>query len=644
MTRVFFHTPYAGFSFHSGMEAVLEHALTWRGARCWTTTCDGLFTECDVFRRGIGKDPHRVDTSCLYCQAQQATELAKFKRPFTWLGRYLTRDEPQQAAEFAAGLPRDGLLGATWDGLPVGEWAQSSAFYQFRLSRIDLDHPGVVPVLRSIIEGTVLSAMALRRVFDEVDPHVLITFNGRFFSHRVAVELARARGCRVFCHERGALKDTIKVRPGGGVHGLDFYDRIWSDWHNVPLQPHELQRAVGIFRDRRYGRNLNWKAFSPRPSDEAQVRAQLRLDDRPVVSCFTTSDDEWLAIPERREGPFPNSLDWIPATLEAARQSPDLLWVVRFHPNLIGNGTNHQALGQARALREQLPENCRFVMPDEVVSSYTLADLSACGVVYGSTMGVEMASRGMPVVSVARGWYGRTALVLPVDRPDAYLPTVREAVARPRSFAVARWAHRFLHHLYVEEATPFPWVERLEGTKGRLRATNTADLAPGKDPVLDALCDLILHGTPLQPAPPPGPETDDVEDLLLLQANPHLRGCPDRPTGGLVGQLDAAQAALASAPARARSLAEGALAQYPEVAQAWRILGLALARTGQARQAHRALVRATQLDPEDRVAWDGRLVLEAQRGDRAELQATLAQADEVGVEHPLVDRIRAALG
>ena len=642
MTRVFFHSPYAGFSYHSGMEAVLAHALAWRGARTWFTTCDGLFRECDVFRRGIGKVPHRVDTSCLYCQAQQATELAGFKQPFTWLGRYLTRDEPEQAAAFAAGLDRADLLEATWEGLPVGLWAQSSAFHQFRLSRIDLDLPEVEEVLRACIEGTVVSAMALRRAFDEVKPDVVVTFNGRFFSHRVALELGRARGARVVTHERGFEKNTIFLREGA-THGLELFDRIWEDFHATPLSPSSLRRAIRIVHNRRYGKNLSWKAFSPAPTDLEEVRQRLALDDRPVVAAFTSSDDEWLMHPERREGPFPDSLDWIPATVAAARQSPELQWVVRFHPNLVGNGTNQQALQQAHALASDLPENCRFVLPEDDVSSYTLSDLCACGVVYGTTLGLEMAARGKPVVSVARGWYGHTRLVHRVDNPASYLHVVRQAVRTPHRLRVAREAHRFVHHLWTETAWPFPWVEETRGTKGRLQVANTSDLAPGANAGLDRLCDLIVEGKPLQEPPRPGPDQNDLEDFLLLQAYPLLRGDPERPDNALEIALTEAEQSLGSDPARARHLAERLLGSTPDLGPAWRLLAQALVRQGHGRPAHRAAHRATQLDPTDGAAWEVRLVLEAQRGQRSELTDTVAEAESAGVESPLLNRIRQAL-
>ena len=131
------------------------------------------------------------------------------------------------------------------------------------------------------------------------------------------MELAHQRGIQLVTHERGFRKSTALLRSGGMIHELDLFDRIWSDWHDVPLTLEEVRATSQMFHNRRYGKDLNWKSFSPPPGEADTLRRKLSLDSRPVVACFTSSDDEWLTYPERREGAFPDSLDWIPATLEA---------------------------------------------------------------------------------------------------------------------------------------------------------------------------------------------------------------------------------------------------------------------------------------------------------------------------------------
>ena len=642
--RVLFHAPYAAWSYHGAMEAVLAQAIEQRGATTLFTFCDGLFPTCDIFRRGFMKDGDkwRPDHHCLHCQAQQAREFARYGRDFSWLGNWVPRGVLPEARAFADELPVDGLLGATWKGQPVGEWAQSSAFHQFRLSRIELTDPDVRAVLRDCIYGAIVSWEGLVPVFDEFDPEVLVTFNGRFFSQRAAMEVARARGVRVVTHERGYRKGTFLIRQGGGIHELDFFERIWDDWRDVSLTPAQMREAQQILHDRRFGRNLSWKSFSPPPEEAEAVRQKLQLDDRPLVVCFTSSDDEWLTFPERREGPFPDSLQWVPATVQAARDSPDLQWVLRMHPNLVGHGTNHQALAQCRALAEDLPENCRIVQPEDDVSSYTLLDMAAAGVTYGSTMGLEMVAQGRPVVTVSRGWYGQTDMVLPLRDPADYVETVRAAIDRGLSVKAALSAHRFLFHLYQETAAPFPWVEELSFARGGLRYDDPAILAPGANAAMDRYCALLLDGQPLQAPVPPERrgERSEVEERMLLRGIPHLRDAPDRPASLLSDLLDQGHAELAAGrAARASRAFMGAVERRQDCVEGWLGLTAALQTMGQAQGAMDAATQAVRIDTASAPSWVALAQCSAQTGGKAQLVSTLEMARKLDVRHPDLDAL-----
>lgn len=647
--RVFIHSPYAVWGYHAAMEATLAHALRERGAEVRFTLCDALFRECDIFRRNTTGDAngHRPPNACSHCQALQSTHLASYSLEWQWLGTWITRDRIARIETWVEGLADEELLDARWSGQPVGEWAKSSAFNQFRLSRISLEDPEVVQVLRDCIVGTAISFDALSGAFDEFQPDVVVTFNGRFFSHRVAVELAHQRGLQLVTHERGFRKSTALLRSGGMIHELDLFDRIWSDWHDVPLTLEEVRATSQMFHNRRYGKDLNWKSFSPPPGEADTLRRKLSLDSRPVVACFTSSDDEWLTFPERREGAFPDSLDWIPATLEAARQSPELQWVIRLHPNLVNYGVNEQAMQQARELAAQLPANCRLVMPTDDVSSYTLADIAACGVVYGTTLGIEMASRGKPVVAVARGWYGRTEMVHFAGSPEGYLPTVRDAVREPVSFRKALLAHRFMSKLYNEVAVEFPWVEEQAGGKGALTFKASAELAPGKDPELDRICQFVLGEAPLQAPPAEGAEGTRslVEERFLLRTYPWLAEAPDVPENPLNLGIDgAAQLLDAGKPVEASRELLLAIESASGCAEAWLLLGCSLSAMGQHDGALEALQQSVALDRGDGEAWSALVQTLAQLGDTETIREALELAAAAGAEHPVLQQLASELG
>ncbi len=648
--RVLLWSPYASWHLHTCYEVTIAEALRQRGASVHTLLCNGLFNECDIYRRGLNWTPEgRPRNACQRCQALAAWAQAGADNPFEWLGVYIPRDLYAQIRSFADSLPTDALMTAQWAGRPVGEWAQSSAFYQFRMSRFELSDPVVVTSLREHVYGTVLAYEGLTRAWDVIQPDVLFTFNGRFFAQRAALELAAERGVRVITHERGVRKNTLAVMSGTNVFERSSYDRA-GQWVDAPLTATEAYDTWSWLDDRRYHRNLAWRPFSPKPQEEDALRAALRLDARPIVAVFTSSDDEVAAMPALRAGAFPDSMEWIPASIAAAREMPEAQWVIRMHPNLVGYGQNDQALEQARRLARDLPENVRIVMPADPISSYTLADIAAVGVAYMTTLGMEMAARGQPVVAVAQGWYGGMPMVRSCTNPADYARMIREALPAPRSWSIAVQTFRFLNRIHRERAIPFPLVTDLvKGGAGELHWKSPDELAHGRHPTLDAITDAVLTGRHILPTPTDADRSRSTtaETRFLLRSYPFLAEAPDRPAPTACDELIAeGEAAYETGDLRrAEGAFRMAVSLDPDHPEAWLDLATTLHARGDAdREAIGAIARAIRLDPYDPQSWANLVNMHATRGRTFDARARLRDALGLLPEAPELVALAAELG
>lgn len=493
--KVLFFSPYASWEYHTALEATWAHGLRLRGAEVRTVLCDGLSRACDVYREGINP---RTDRSCLSCQARTAAQLCGYATPYEWLGTYLPRDVRHGAEPWAAALPRDELLGAEWNGMAVGAWAASSAHGQFRAAELRLEEPAVEAAVRDLLAGTVRMAAATEVLLDEYRPDTLVLLNGRFFGHWAAVELARRRGLRFVAHERGLRADTVRFAEGRRIHELAALRELWERWRDVPLDRAEIEEVTGILDERRRGENHSRLSFSPPAQEPEQVRAALGLDGRPVCAVFNSSDDEVAAFPERRAGAFPDAADFLPAVLDLAAATPELQFVIRIHPNIQKEkaGTNRDALHHALEIRNRAPANTRVVLPREPFSSYTLVDLAQVGIVYSSTIGLEMAAAGKPVLCAAQATYSHAGCVQPIEAPEQLGPGLQAALAQGASAATARRALRWAYRYFRECCIPFPLVHEEPIDHANLTYSSLDALAEGRDPTLDRICRYLLGQAP----------------------------------------------------------------------------------------------------------------------------------------------------
>ena len=592
--RVLIYSIYGRWLTHTYLEGALLHSLRNAGAEVRFISCDGAFPACEINRANMNP---RHKMSCQDCQGETFQLLRDLRVDWEGFGAYIDRARRHEAKAFIDAIPAHQLFDAVWKGQPIGEWGKSSALTHYRMYAPDWENAAFVAITRAVLVGTILSYEACLTLFDEFQPDVLIVMNGRFFPHRVAIEVAKQRGVRFITHERGRQDGHYRVVDGATVHALSDYQKMWALWTDIPLSTEEDHRIHYLFELRRLGKNLNWVPFSPPPSDEGKVRRALALDDRPLVTCFTSSDDELATMPEWSEGAFPVSLNWIPATVALARQRSDLMVVIRAHPNLGRMGGNKSALALLEQIALDLPENCRLVRPNDDISSYTLADMTDVVVVYCSTMGLESAVTGKPVVTVAKGWYGEAGWVTFCRSPESYSASIDEALARGSSREVARLA---LRHAYLR----FETMNFHLGLRIRKGANQAAELearlpryvkGAHRNP-LALLTQLVMEGKShhRQVTDADRSRTLSDEDSFLLNRLPKL--CPE--AGPLLATIDEAERHLQRRDARtALELLLASAQREPRFVPTWLKLAEAFTKAGSREGARDAWERVLRIDP-----------------------------------------------
>jgi len=523
VARVLCFSPYNYWDLHGMWEITVLHSLRLRGAEVEHVLCDGLFSDCDVFWKATNP---RHPNACLECMNRVVHLSALMGSPFTWLGRCISFEEVDGVAAWARSLTSAELQAARLRDWELGEWVKSSVHSHFRRSRLDFGDAEVCDAYRSHVFSAGIAAVALEHLLERVRPDVMFLFSGRMGSTRVALELALARGIRVICHERGLLRESLKLFRNDHSLALAPIRALWDEWGDVPLLDEELGAVQSYLDQRAHGKNIGEVAFSSPPEDAAALRSRLGIAPEQTVWLLLTSSEDEVIANKERSGAFSAQLEWIRATVDYVRQHPELQLVIRVHPNIASDrsiGKNLVQLEEMRNLAQQAPANVHVVMPDDVASTYTLMEIAALGLVYISITGLEMACRGKQVIVAAGAWIRDLPFAATIHSQDEYAPMLdaRRGLCRSdRSIAVQRLAYRFAYALYFRWNIPFPLVEMPDAHNGRLRYRALSDLAPGVDPGLDRVCQVILEDVPIC-APPSARERgrDEQKELAWFEAH-----------------------------------------------------------------------------------------------------------------------------
>jgi hypothetical protein len=186
----------------------------------------------------------------------------------------------------------------------------------------------------------------------------------------------------------------------------------------------------------------------------------------------------------------------------ALRQDVEL--VIKVHPNLGGNSYIGKAVDELRVYQQMkaaLPANVRIVMPDDYVNAYSLADEADLGLTFGSTIGLEMAMLGKPVLLASRAIYEVGSQFLRLRTRESLPGLLERCLQAVTNMEMQREAFRLAYYYIFAFELPFPAVTVLGLYEAKAGHSDPGDLAHGKDGSLDYICNYLINGEPVHARP-----------------------------------------------------------------------------------------------------------------------------------------------
>lgn len=498
--RVLFFTV-RGWYIHVGTEVVLAKALQARGAAASFFLCGGKLAQCD-FKPGT--DPAVTRPLCWRCSGFARRLLDAFELPFSTLADVVDDSRFEEARRTIAGLSVEELRSFRYRDLPLFEFVQPSV--QRSLLRGDVGEDSFSErVLRGFLESAIVYVHACEELLDRDRPDVVVMTNGLFFAERIMLELARARGTAAVTYERGMPVHTVLFDHNQPAIRFDL-DRYWPQARERPLSPTE-ERRLDAYLSQRAGGQVGVIDLWPSMEDDLDsVRRRLGLGgDRPLAVLYTNV--LWDSAVFGRDVAFDGMFEWLAETVRVFAGLPDLDLLIRVHPSEIRipmSESRDRACDRIAEVFPVLPPNVKLVPPGDPASSYTLMELADAVLVYTSTIGLEAAVRGKPVIVAGRTHYRGRGCCVEIETRAEYPSRIVEATrGGPLDAIQVELARRYADLFFFRFQQPFPWIIDTPRSARRLAFSDLADLAPGQDAQLDRMCAAILTGAPFVAVDPP---------------------------------------------------------------------------------------------------------------------------------------------
>jgi hypothetical protein len=310
------------------------------------------------------------------------------------------------------------------------------------------------------------AALAALSWMKEHQPEVVLTPNGSILEMGAIYQTARFLNIPIVTYEFGEQRERIWLAKDDEVM-LQHTDELWEAWKDHPLTESQWDQIRALYASRQ---NASlWENFSRRwqglPSQGGEhVRQSLGLDERPLAVLAANVIGDSLTL--GRQVFSRDMTEWLQRTLRNFAQRPQTQLVVRIHPG--ERYTKGPSVADViRAVMPDLPENIHLVAAGDPINTYDLVEIADLGLVYTTTVGMEMAMSGVPtIVSGQTHYRGKGFTLDPRDWED-YFELLNQVLGDPqqagRVFPVrlerpqVDLAWQYAYRFFFDYPMPFPW-------------------------------------------------------------------------------------------------------------------------------------------------------------------------------------------
>lgn len=479
--------------------AIISAALNIRGYRTHFIICDGTPQAC--IQRGLEKNEKISDWEliCKKCLNGMKYAASQYSVDYSLAGSFIDDNKKKELENLSMSIELKEIYNYNYLGVDVGMLAWSSVIRYmkgFIIERKDLKKEDEI-LLRKYFYAGLVNTYVAEEVINKFKPVSLFGSHGVYVDYSPAILLAYLKGIKTLIWSSG-FKDflhyfTIPKKP----NKLEFRGITEPEWKKRKEKPlsEEENKTLDDYIHHRFNKG-NKRDFLnvTLPEDPEALRKKLGFNNGRKVACLFCHVS-WDLSFDLSKMIFDNANQWLSESMKAIFDIKNVNWIIRVHPGEKVSGSLYTNDDFIKENFTKIPDHVKILWSDSEINSLGLYKLLDVGITLFGTMGAELPILGKPVISGGEAHFSNKGFTIDAKTREEYFNLLKNIsginLLKKDQIDIAR---RYAYSYFIERQIPINIVNKSEGHFGNIDLKKLDHLLPGKDLIMDAICDSILKG------------------------------------------------------------------------------------------------------------------------------------------------------
>ncbi|MEO6694216.1 MAG: hypothetical protein ABIY50_08110, partial [Ignavibacteria bacterium] len=479
--------------------AIISAALKLRGYRTHAIICDGSPVAC--IQRGFEKNEKPEDWSkkcpgCLYTMKYTASQ---YNVEYTLSKDYITTEQMMKFDEISKVIELNDLYVYNFLGVNVGMLAWSTFVRYMKgyvIEKKDVTNENEI-ILRKYFYAGLVNTHIAGEVLDKLKPVSVFSSHGVYVDYAPIILLAFLRGIRALCWSSGYKillhYFTVPKQPNKlEIRGIT--ENEWKKRESKSLTEKENKILDKyIFERFNKGNKEDFLNLSL-PESKEVLKTKLGIKNNNKIVCIFCHLG-WDLSFDLSTMLFANANEWLDETIKVIIEMKEVNWIIRVHPGERVSGSLYTVDDYIKENFKDFPEHIKILWSDSEINSFGLYQLIDAGITLFGTAGAELPLLGKSIISGGEAYFSNKGFSLDAKSKEEYYEYLRSTPdLKPLSKEQIETARKYAYSFFIQRQIPINVINKSEGHFGNIDMEKIDQLLPGKDLIMDLICESIIEG------------------------------------------------------------------------------------------------------------------------------------------------------